>query len=193
MYRYWIISLLVPSLTAAAAIFLGIVLYRLLKKHGDGRPVNWARAALIAVLAGYLVGLFSITLDIPVLLQTGPRFDGEFNLAPFRQIVGFLNYMQSAHTNVNLWGNILVFIPIGLLMPMLTEYKRPLFAACLWAAGISLFIELFQIVTPRVSDVDDVILNTLGGLLGGLLYLLFRRLWPAADRRLKGDKTPPDA
>lgn len=185
MYGYWIKSLFAPSLTATALIFLAMVLWGRISRKETLRDINWARAALTAVLFGYLVGLFSITLDIPVLLAQGMRYDGDYNLVPLRQIRGFLNHMQSVHTNVNLWGNILVFIPIGFLIPLLWDMKRPLLGGTLWATGISLFIELFQIVTPRISDVDDVILNTLGGLLGAAGYLLFRRLWPRAARRPK--------
>lgn len=192
MYRYWIRSLLIPSLTAALLIFIGIVLYKSITKHKSGRTINWGRAALIALFFGYMVGLFSITLEIETLLETGPRFDGEFNLVPFRQIRRFLNYMESAHANVNLWGNILVFMPVGFFIPLLWRRKKPLLAGTLWTMGVSLFIETFQLITPRVSDIDDIILNTLGGFLGALLYLLFRRLFSKTDERLAPtQKIPP--
>jgi glycopeptide antibiotics resistance protein len=106
-------------------------------------------------------------------------------LQPFKQILGFLNYLESEHTNVNLWGNIFMFMPVGFGVPLLWHFRRPLVAGSCWTMAFSVFIELFQFMTPRVTDVDDVILNTLGGLLGALVYLSFQYYIPKGSRRVK--------
>ena len=74
----------------------------------------------------------------------------------------------------NLAGNILVFIPFGFFMPMASKYKS-LGGTLVYSFGVSLCVEVFQLVM-RVGcfDVDDLLLNTLGGVLGHGLYILCR-------------------
>jgi len=52
---------------------------------------------------------------------------------------------------------------------------------------ISLFIETTQIFLPRATDVDDLIMNTLGGLIGYILYLLVKKRFPQFSNRCKAD------
>ena len=99
------------------------------------------------------------------------------NLYPFKTIVGFLQRFFGGQVTlygvaVNLVGNVLAFLPFGFFATTITE-KRPLpivFALLMTAA--SSVIELAQLLTLAGScDVDDVILNTLGGILA---YLFFK-------------------
>lgn len=100
-----------------------------------------------------------------------PYTDYSYNLVPFATIRHFLNIDQF-NTNtwvINLFGNIGVFIPFGILLP----------AACLKqglkAYGIFLIaliaLELAQLISKRGSlDIDDILLNSLGFLIGYLIY-----------------------
>ena len=71
----------------------------------------------------------------------------------------------------NVYGNILMFMPIGVLLVWL--WTSPLIARVIMAtiagAGLSLIIELTQLTLGRVADIDDVILNGSGALLGAML------------------------
>ena len=168
------------AVTAAA-----LSLFFLIKRRGTGKYLNWVRILAVSVFVGYMAGLFGLTLELPTVFSEGFRYSAEHNLTPFKQIIGWFGYLSSVHTNVNLWGNILVFIPVGFGVLMLESYKRPLLAGIVWTAIVSLFIELFQLFTPRTTDIDDIILNTLGGLAGVLLYLLFKRFFKKTDKQLK--------
>lgn len=91
-------------------------------------------------------------------------------------------------------GNLLLLLPLGIYGPILTPRLRSLPAILLLGAGISALIELGQLAVAtaygfpvRVADVDDVILNTLGVLLGFFLW----RAWSAtpsvdSDHALRG-------
>jgi len=127
-----------------------------------------------------------LTLELPYLLQNGFDIDlTDYNFVPFRQIQRLFRSLGTAHTNLNLWGNILVFAPIGFTVPLLKAYKAPFLAGALWTCATSVCIELTQLLTPRTTDIDDVILNTLGGMLGALIYLLFKKCFPNADKKIK--------
>lgn len=85
-------------------------------------------------------------------------------------------YVTSAYSYKNIGGNIVGFIPVGLLLPLLLPVFRNFFAATGMVLLISLLFELLQLVGGLGSfDVDDLILNTAGGIAGYLLYKLFAR------------------
>lgn len=101
------------------------------------------------------------------------RFIGDdfvYNLVPFQTIKRYI--VHHDHFNFEIWfknlfGNIVLFIPIGIFLPMLnTKYRR---VSALTAASIILIavVELIQLLSRVGSfDIDDIILNTLGALLG---------------------------
>lgn len=100
-----------------------------------------------------------------------------YNIVPFAEIKRFWNYREQLGTLsllVNLAGNVICFMPFGFLLPVMTQ--RRIFhcgiVVVLCTALFSFGIELVQMVS-RVGafDVDDIILNTLGGLLG---YIMMR-------------------
>lgn len=74
-------------------------------------------------------------------------------------------------------GNILMFIPLGLLLPVvfksLSSFKK-IFQVTFY---FSLFIEFIQYFIGRSSDIDDLILNTLGGMLGYAVYCIVYKLF----------------
>ena len=74
-------------------------------------------------------------------------------------------------------GNIVMFMPIG-FFPKLLWRRWSWWKSALAGFAASVTIELAQLFTERSTDIDDVILNTLGALLGWLLAWLFERLWP---------------
>lgn len=107
---------------------------------------------------------------------------GSYNMEPFREIGRYLRYADQLGWQivaVNLLGNIIVFLPFGFLIPSLlpaNDKKHPLAIA-----GLSLLfsaaVEVLQYLTAvGAADVDDVMLNTVGGFLGYLCYVGWRLL-----------------
>lgn len=77
---------------------------------------------------------------------------------------------------LNLIGNLLVFFPFGFLIPIWRTKKTGLIRIIIYSFLGSLCIETLQLVTRvGVFDVDDLLLNTLGGVLGWIGYLIM--LW----------------
>jgi len=100
-----------------------------------------------------------------------------YNLVPFNTINHFLevaNFNYSVWI-INLLGNIGVFIPFGILLPLVfgNKYIKLLI---IFESGLIL-LETLQLLTRRGSfDVDDLILNTTGALIGYLIYKLISKL-----------------
>ena len=98
-----------------------------------------------------------------------------YNLVPFREIERFWKYRGELgiHSFYNLAGNILGFVPAGFFIPMLWKNKRGFFFTICVTFQMSLLVEILQLIFRVGSfDVDDLLLNTFGGMLGYLLLIL---------------------
>ncbi|MDO5522316.1 MAG: VanZ family protein, partial [bacterium] len=119
-----------------------------------------------------------------------------YNLELFLEIKRFIKYRNIVGVEsfiVNILGNILVFAPVGFLVPIVRKKKQVkepknwfqkagrvlglLFHVTLVSLELSLFIEITQLVTKvGCFDVDDLFMNTLGGLIGAIIYVICHRI-----------------
>lgn len=99
------------------------------------------------------------------------------NLVPFTTILLFIKSRLSMRDIVgNLAGNILGFIPFGILVPMLFRQIASLKQVLLAALTLSLIFEIIQLVAVLGSfDVDDLLLNTIGAGIGYYIYCIDRK------------------
>lgn len=89
----------------------------------------------------------------------------------------------------NVCGNIVVFIPVGIFLPQLIKRCKNVFLIILISLELSLFAEVIQLVSKVGSfDVDDLLLNTLGGLCGYIIYMLWNHC-KTGRKTQKGSKT----
>ena len=104
--------------------------------------------------------------------------DYNYNLEPFKEIKRFWNYRHLLGVEsvvVNLFGNVAGFIPFGILLPFLSARRRNFFLVTLLTFEFSILIEVTQLLTRAgCFDVDDLILNTIGGSLGYVIYSILR-------------------
>ena len=106
-----------------------------------------------------------------------------FNPVPFRTIGLYLGLLARPSrpwlvrlAMVNLWGNILLFLPLGLLPPLLQPKLRCFWKALLLAALVMVTVEVLQmLLLVGTCDVDDLILNLLGTALGYGFFKLSHR------------------
>jgi glycopeptide antibiotics resistance protein len=98
------------------------------------------------------------------------------NWIPFHSMIGDWRNGGRAFV-VNFLGNIVAFLPMGLLPPHIVRRRTTMWRIALFSLAISLAIETGQFFSGRrVPDVDDLILNTVGGVLGYGLSRNGRRL-----------------
>ncbi|MFF9765745.1 VanZ family protein [Streptomyces sp. NPDC053086] len=107
------------------------------------------------------------------------------NLHPGRSLNAYLEHGQFRDTVKQIGGNVLLGVPFGVLVPVLAPRARGMLRVLVLTALVMLMVELAQgaLVTGRAFDIDDVILNTSGALLGWLL--LGRRLGRGVHRRVQ--------
>lgn len=98
------------------------------------------------------------------------------NFTPFKTIKMYIRYYARLNSFENLFGNVLVFIPFGYLLPVAYERCRGFFISFAGTFLLVSCIELFQLFSAfGAFDVDDFILNCLGGVLGYLCFLAVNR------------------
>lgn len=122
-------------------------------------------------------------------LGRGSASSYNYNLEPFKEISRFITYRERLGMGVviaNLLGNVIAFVPFGLFLPIMINNRFGYFGMTLLSFDMSLFIELLQLATKVGSfDVDDLILNTLGGLIG---YFIFRCMLKYRRRKVTADE-----
>lgn len=105
-----------------------------------------------------------------------------YNLEPFKEIKRFWKYILDNDSlgriaRLNIIGNVVAFIPFGIFLPVLSHRRIKLIATTLYSFSLSLAIELTQLITMVGScDVDDLILNCLGGLTGYIIYAFLYKI-----------------
>ena len=118
---------------------------------------TWKRRCACALFAVYLLAVYSLT-GIPSV--TNLTVDLGFNFVPLAGMAG-----DAKNTALN----VLLFVPLGWFLPLLWKEFRSLSRAVLCGLALSLAIEILQIFTFRLTDVNDLIANTAGALVGYLL------------------------
>lgn len=139
------------------------------------RAGAWLLFGVYLLLLCYLL-FFSETMG-----RTYQEREYHYNLSIFKEIRRFLTYRQALGMRavcINLLGNIVAFIPFGLFVPLLSRKQRHCWRVVLLSFDFSLIVEILQLVSKVGSfDVDDLILNTIGGLIGYLCFVLFNYMW----------------
>ena len=145
------------------------------------------------LFALYIAGLVYFLFFAEMLDRTGIERSYRYNLIPFREIRRFIVYADLLGPMAvisNLFGNIVIFMPFGFLVPILGRKKRNFWFTSLLSFALSLTVECIQLVTRTgCFDVDDIFLNTIGGMLGYLVYALMQRKRDRdADARRLGEQ-----
>ncbi len=147
---------------------------------------KFVRVLFEAVLCVYLWSVFDMTLfpinlsrDVGTLAASGYTFQGAIDVHPLAM---WYNWRQPT-VLYQMVGNGLMLLPLTLLSGGLSAKLRPFGRSIGLAFGTSLFIETSQLVMnyfnlgERTFDINDLILNTIGGLLGWILLSIGLAIW----------------
>lgn len=101
-----------------------------------------------------------------------------YNLVPFRTIGAYFHNFDGFSLTDPFIGNVLAFLPFGFFLPTFWKMVNSVYKAILGTFLLSLSVEGSQFIF-RVGafDVDDLLLNTLGGGLGFSLFWFVRKTW----------------
>lgn len=174
------IVLYLPAIALLSLLLYLPVFFICRKKHG--------KEPFLRHLARYLLIGFAISIVYLTILWYGIEYIFE---RPEYYLLNLTPFVWLKETYVMGWDsmieqillNIAMFVPLGFLLPAVFAGARKWYKTLLLVAGVSLFIETVQYFIGRSSDIDDLIMNTLGGILGYALFALLnlcfknRRAW----------------
>ncbi len=176
----WLAALTLPLWIATRS---AVSVYR----RRRGQPLSLSRELLLACLVLYLVLVAAVTVvPLPMSRSRVPRSD-DVNLVPILPLLNCFHLLQPSGVPEsrrfclqNLLGNIALFFPLGVLLPLVFGRVNSLLRVLLIAAAASSAIELTQYVSRqfgsyRYVDINDVILNVSGACLGYACLAIARR------------------
>ena len=149
-------------------ILLPCMLYVLIQTQGFHRRTNFIHMIWVFIFL-YYVYLVLETTGIGTIweigLYPGMKLQEEINLIPFRDGI-----------SLSMILNVVMFMPLGFLLPLLWKEYQSLVRTAIIGFCFSCGIEFCQLFNRRVSDVDDLLMNTLGAILGWLIWIVFSRI-----------------
>lgn len=142
-------------------------------------------ARLLAVLCAFVLMVAFAVVLARLTLQPSPASEAltHTNLRPGRSLKAYLDQPELRDAVKQIGGNLLLGIPFGILAPVVAPRTRGPLRILLLTATVMLLVELVQgvMVEGRAFDIDDVILNTTGALIG--YFILGRRMSRAVHAR----------
>lgn len=163
---YFLIDLFTGALVPLIVV---LIIFALAKKAGAGKTV------LVALFTLYLAELFDI-VGIPYI-----------QLLTWNPILNWIPFSDLLKERFSFWAvfqfaaNIALFVPFGILLPAIWRSFRRLAATVSAGALLSVCIELAQLCSARVTAVDDLLMNTLGTVIGYLIVsAAAKKRWRAA-------------
>ena len=171
----------------AFALFIPIILLRHKLTKGRLKNDSWKHEIACIFFIFYLLSLYQITAfrfgglgwDFESMLQRRTRVNDE----PLALLWDWTINGVWWHLFYNVVGNCIWFVPLGLMMPAIyREFRGNVLLVMFIGMAVSSSIEVLQyIFCTGVTDIDDVIFNTIGTGMGYLLWYLFEKLRSKPD------------
>lgn len=161
------LTTLVISAITSAIIFIPWSFYK------KSRHENITQLKTKVLFITYLIALFIITI-----YRFGNTNEyADINIIPFKLLIESYQYSVSDNPQMalpvllyNVIGNIIWFIPMGFFLAYFMKSNR-FIRVCILCLLISVWIETIQyLLVVGISDIDDVIFNTIGGIIGFCIY-----------------------
>ncbi len=164
---------------AFAAVWL-LVRISVWKKQNS---IDWKREAVLLMMylnLAVIIRFVFFPRDLvdgrvqPLIFEAAAVFPFRINLIP---LVHLFDYDRIRDIIWNVVGNMVMFIPSGIVLPIIYRQLNSFWKVVAAGAVISLCTEILQLPFPsRASDIDDLILNTLGVAVGYGIYAACKRL-----------------
>ncbi|MBQ5355831.1 MAG: VanZ family protein [Clostridia bacterium] len=145
--------------------------------------IDWKREAVLLMMylnLAVIIRFVFFPRDLvdgrvqPLIFEAAAVFPFRINLIP---LVHLFDYDRIRDIIWNVVGNMVMFIPSGIVLPIIYRQLNSFWKVVAAGAVISLCTELLQLPFPsRASDIDDLILNTLGVAVGYGIYAACKRL-----------------
>ncbi|ADI28031.1 teicoplanin resistance protein VanZ [Geobacillus sp. BMUD] len=175
-------------------VFLFFIPLVVLLIRRNYKNIPFSKSLIFVIFYIHVVVVIGITL-FPIPFQKellhdlkASHIESSINFVPFLSIIKILSLHSIGTGFAQIGGNFLLLLPLGIYLPLLfyrvNSFKRVSFIVCLCSfmiESMQFFISLILNYHYKAVDVDDVILNTLGGQFG---YLIYRITIPSIERNV---------
>ena len=171
----------IPYTMTIALITALWILCRMVVSYKKGH-ISWKREAQLLLIYICLVVVVRLTFFPfskvdgkvqPLLFDWAQIFPFRLNFVPF---VNLFDYEIRREALINVIGNSFLFLPMGIVYPIVYKKLDTHWKVIAAGVGTSLAIEILQLpFFDRVTDIDDLLLNSFGYLLGYGIYLLVKK------------------
>lgn len=142
--------------------------------------ISLIREIALNIFFLYFLAMVSFTIFKNGHLMMNFDNYGYANLIPFKETLKMFtdDFGSTRRALYNVFGNILLFVPLGFFIPLFYEKYNSLLKVTFYGMLASITIEGIQYLTAmNITDIDDVIFNTLGALVGALCYRIFEAIF----------------
>lgn len=189
---YYLLRLLVVAVVLLPVYIPARLLYRRSQKRRNQTDKSGpAREMVLAVFVLFVAGLLALVwwptryhMPVGERLRTG----WHINLVPLHNLRYFFAEYGTHDFVINVIGNVLMFVPMGFCLPLLWQRWQKFWKVLAVAVLFPVCIESVQLFVDRTVDVDDVLLNALGIVLGYGAWRLCSKMIPKI-RQLAADKS----
>ncbi|MCR5624398.1 MAG: VanZ family protein [Lachnospiraceae bacterium] len=139
-------------------------------------------ALRIAVLSFFFVLYLICMVFLLFIVDREPSGVYRYNFEPFSEIKRNISLWNTSgyklYVIYNLFGNVICFMPFGFFVPAIFYSKKRFLIVFLSSFSFTVLIEVTQLLTRVGSfDIDDIILNTVGGIFGFIVYLIIKKIY----------------
>ena len=167
--------------TESVFVFIGLLVRVIVWVRN--KRIDWKREAILLLMfinLGVIIRFVLFPRDLvdghiqPLIFDPETALPLRINLVPF---IYLFDYESTRDMVWNILGNVVMFIPTGIILPIVYKKLDRFWKVAAVGALISFCTEILQLpFGSRASDVDDLIMNTLGVIIGYGIYALIRSL-----------------
>lgn len=173
-------------------IILGVCCYLIVRSIliviKDKKQVYWLKECINFLFVIYICMVVAVTLfPLPIGFPSSvENLNRSVNIIPFASIIKEIGQIGSAYDGDvlfmiglivrNIGGNVLLLMPLGFLAPIIWDKYNKLKNTMILGLVISFSIEILQLIESlmsgwgRITDIDDIICNVFGAIIGFYIY-----------------------
>ena len=163
-------DILIRSISGYVFIVPVLLLYFLYLKK-SGRKQSFLHITAVFVFCYYLFGILTVA---------GIGYTSTMSFSPKISLIPFLGMITGPIDTIL---NLVLFVPLGFFLPLLYKKYHHIKNVVLTGFLFSLSIEIIQMFGWGATDINDLIINTVGACLGYLIYYLLSKIVPINFRK----------
>ena len=142
------------------------------------QAANWKKIHKKQYMVRHIIWTYVFIFYAFVVVIDAAGIGTVWDFVTYKELYPVINIIPFSSEGVMTYTlNVAMTIPFGFLLPLIWKEFRKSYLVTLVGFGFSLIIEILQLFNHRVSDVDDLLMNTIGAIVGFGIWLLFHLIF----------------